>query len=1119
MGKILLVGFMVMFLSTCEVGQVIYFYNPGAGKDVAEENALIKEWLGKKYNFVDLENLMNYKSKTNSVLWINIVDKQDLQRTKGNKQLLDKIRSIYDDGGKIILTNYASYLPYYIGIESKKPELRKVKIDDYWMFDKRGFQSYMGHPIFSGFFGGTYVFDSMKDTVIDIVGYFGDNFPSNGNVVSVDKLYIRIHEKDKLVIEYSNKNDGRILLFGGYILFANNFLRYRLEKLLENSFLYLAGKLDKGDQKITYWRKYEDISKKFAVKRSIPLNISDLDLGRVDYCGLKVETHGSNDYYDLTGRRILVMGREGGGIKEIWAHPFRPFYDVKIGIVDEEIRWLGESILPEKVVIRPELIERYYNVGGRLLKEKMFASYDKPGVTIQIESEGPLKLCLYSKSDFRFMWPYNYGALGGLEYGYDSLMNVLHIKSESGDFYSILGTSMNAVDLKVGAFNKLDIKDGKIKAIPVQENEVSFMGVYELQPDNEQLRVVLVGTNRGDKEAIEIYRCLMENAHTELEKQATHYRNLLARNLNVISPDTNFNKYWKWAVISTDKFFVETPGLGEGLLAGYGFSTSGWDGGHKVSGRPGYAWYFGRDSEWSSLAILGYGDFELVKKQLKFLQKYQDLSGKIFHEISTSGVIHYDAADATPLYVILCSEYLKRSGDVKFIKESWENIKKAMKFLYSTDFDDDGLIENRYVGHGWVEGGELWVTKTTFYLAALWAQVLKEASYMANIIGDYELSKKYEMDYVKVLEMVRNNFWNDSTRFYNQGIMADGTYLTESTSLTAVAMCFNLLEDEKTKNVLQQWAGHEFCTDWGMRMVSSESKIFNPRGYHCGSVWPLFTGWTALAEYEYGNSTQAFMKVYSTMRVKDYWAKGYVEEVLNGERFRPGGVCSHQCWSETSIIHPVVNGMVGWFPDVSLGEIKFKPRVPVIWDSLKIENLKAGSSVFSFSFTREKGRLIYKIKRVSGKKMEFLFQPEIPAGMKIIDITVNGSRVAHEDERVRKLLYPPLRFKVKDSVRVEMAVKGGVGIILDMPNPKPGDESRSLRLINEEFEDGKCSLLFQGRSGYEYRFYVRDFDSKVQAIGGADKLANVGSEYVRVVLKFEDKEQKFTCKKLTIHLE
>ena len=101
-------------------------------------------------------------------------------------------------------------------------------------------------------------------------------------------------------------------------------------------------------------------------------------------------------------------------------------------------------------------------------------------------------------------------------------------------------------------------------------------------------------------------------------------------------------------------------------MAGYSTTARGWDGRHKISGRPGYAWYFGRDSEWSGFAIDNYGDFKSIKQQLLFLQKYQDIYGKIFHEISTSGVVHYDAADATPLYIILAAHYFRSSGDIEF---------------------------------------------------------------------------------------------------------------------------------------------------------------------------------------------------------------------------------------------------------------------------------------------------------------------------------------------------------------------------------------------------------------------------------------------------------------------
>ena len=48
---------------------------------------------------------------------------------------------------------------------------------------------------------------------------------------------------------------------------------------------------------------------------------------------------------------------------------------------------------------------------------------------------------------------------------------------------------------------------------------------------------------------------------------------------------------------------------------------------------------------------------------------------------------------------------------------------------------------------------------------------------------------------------------------------------------------------------LQQFAGHALNTDWGLRDVANDEKIYDGMSYHQGSVWPLFTGWAALAEY------------------------------------------------------------------------------------------------------------------------------------------------------------------------------------------------------------------------------------------------------------------------------
>ena len=94
-----------------------------------------------------------------------------------------------------------------------------------------------------------------------------------------------------------------------------------------------------------------------------------------------------------------------------------------------------------------------------------------------------------------------------------------------------------------------------------------------------------------------------------------------------------------------------------------------------------------------------------MRKQLELYQKFQDHTGKIYHELMTSGVVHFDASDSTPLYVILAGHYARASGDVAFVRKSWPSLKRAMDFMYSTDTDGDGLIENTDVGHGWMEPG------------------------------------------------------------------------------------------------------------------------------------------------------------------------------------------------------------------------------------------------------------------------------------------------------------------------------------------------------------------------------------------------------------------------------
>ena len=112
---------------------------------------------------------------------------------------------------------------------------------------------------------------------------------------------------------------------------------------------------------------------------------------------------------------------------------------------------------------------------------------------------------------------------------------------------------------------------------------------------------------------VELYADKIANAQQIYTSSAAYYDDYLTKKLQITTPDTVFNEGFKWAQISTAQFIVETPGLGTSVMAGYSSSRRGWGGGQKVSGRPGYAWYFGRDAVFS-----GFGRTENLEPGREF---------------------------------------------------------------------------------------------------------------------------------------------------------------------------------------------------------------------------------------------------------------------------------------------------------------------------------------------------------------------------------------------------------------------------------------------------------------------------------------------------------------------
>ena len=182
------------------------------------------------------------------------------------------------------------------------------------------------------------------------------------------------------------------------------------------------------------------------------------------------------------------------------------------------------------------------------------------------------------------------------------------------------------------------------------------------------------------------------------------------------------------------KSFVQNPLLGEGLVAGYGPSKGGY--------RPGFAWFFGRDSFWTSFALTAAGDFDDARapssswpsssgttarfrmrsrKALALMPWFRDLSLWICFRRCYAAV-HYRGSR-------LCGgERRCGASHASMRQRLW----KALEFMRST-FDEDGFPRNLGVGHGWVEGGPLLPVRMEFYQAGIYVESLRSLAWLARV--------------------------------------------------------------------------------------------------------------------------------------------------------------------------------------------------------------------------------------------------------------------------------------------------------------------------------------------------------------------------------------------------
>ena len=138
---------------------------------------------------------------------------------------------------------------------------------------------------------------------------------------------------------------------------------------------------------------------------------------------------------------------------------------------------------------------------------------------------------------------------------------------------------------------------------------------------------------------------------------------------------------------------------------------------------------------------------------------------------------------------------------------------------------------------------------------------------------------------------------------------------------------------------LSQFAASPLNTDWGLRDVANDETIYDGMSYHQGSVWPLFTGWAALAEYRGNQPLAGYQLLMENANLTKAQDLGAVTELLSGDFFVPfGRSTSHQLWSSAMVITPTLRGLFGIDIDAQTKTITVNPHLPASWDQGEVMN-------------------------------------------------------------------------------------------------------------------------------------------------------------------------------------
>lgn len=197
---------------------------------------------------------------------------------------------------------------------------------------------------------------------------------------------------------------------------------------------------------------------------------------------------------------------------------------------------------------------------------------------------------------------------------------------------------------------------------------------------------------------------------------------------------------------------------------------------------------------------------------------------------------------------------------------------------------------------------------------------------------------------------------------------------------------------------------------------------------------------------------------------------GRVPEVLRGNSFRSGGITRHQCWSETAVTGPAIQGMVGFSCNAIDNTVVIAPRMPFDWAFAKVGNLACGKAKLGLDMTRTEGNVKYVLSSTGAVTVDF--KPAFAPGTVVNSVMVNGRETEFEVCSEKEYLSISCPVSLNGESVVEISYDEGVSSLPRYVVAEDNALSTGVRVLGQTLVNGKLTVNVQGKPGTVANFPI-----------------------------------------------